>query len=84
MLKVEEIVRGNGRGKNFSVLHPKDGHWQVNLRREDKEKVSFMNTRNGLLEFTKMPYRFEKSHAIFQRNVYMVPEDPGGNGYFSS
>lgn len=70
--RIDEILSSLTDQRLFTILDLKDGFFQVNLRRSDKEKIAFLDTHNRLLQFRKMPQGFENSPAIFQRGMYVV------------
>ncbi|KAG0428021.1 Retrovirus-related Pol polyprotein from transposon opus, partial [Dictyocoela muelleri] len=80
---IREILHSLHGAKYFSLIDLKDGFFQVPLRSEDKEKTAFLDGKNRLMQFTKMPQGFKNSPAIFQRGMYMVLKEYIGTKCFS-
>ncbi|KAG0419634.1 Retrovirus-related Pol polyprotein from transposon opus [Dictyocoela roeselum] len=64
--------------KYFSVLDLKDGYFQVPLCTEDREKTTFLDADNRLLQFKKMPQGYKNSPAIFQIGMAKIFEGLNG------
>ena len=57
----------------FSKIDLKDGYFQVPLKKEDREKTTFL-TPDNRVQFTVMPQGFKNSPAIFSRGMSVVLE----------
>ena len=55
----------------FSTLDLASGYWQIPLTKEAQQKTAFV-TRNGLYEFTRMPFGVTNGPASFQRMMQLV------------
>ncbi|KAG0440541.1 Retrovirus-related Pol polyprotein from transposon opus [Dictyocoela muelleri] len=71
---IQEIIRSLKDMSYFSVIDLKDGYFQVNLSKKDREKTTFLDTNNRLMQFRKMPQGYKNSPAIFQRGMGMILE----------
>ncbi|KRH94222.1 KRAB-A domain-containing protein [Pseudoloma neurophilia] len=79
---ITEVIRSLGNQKIFSIIDLKDGFWQVPLREEDRCKTAFLDARNRLMQFTKMPQGFKNFPAIFQRGMHIILQDMIGTCCF--
>jgi len=50
----------------FTILDLKSGYWKIEIRPEDNEKMAF-SIRNGLWQFTVMPFGLCNAPATFER-----------------
>ncbi|KAG0436935.1 Retrovirus-related Pol polyprotein from transposon 17.6 [Dictyocoela muelleri] len=80
---IQEIIYNLNDKSIFSVLDLKDGFFKVPLRCEDREKISFLDTRNRLFQFKTMPQGFKNSPAIFQRGMFLVLDELIGDICYS-
>lgn len=60
--------------KYFSLIDLKDGYFQVEINKSDREKTAFF-TGNKLMQFKKMPQGFKNSPAVFQRVMSHILKD---------
>ena len=79
---ITEVIRSLGNQSVFSVIDLKDGFWQVPLKEEDRSKTAFLDARNRLMQFTRMPQGFKNSPAIFQRGMHIILQDMIGSCCF--
>ncbi len=80
--KISEIMLSLRDKKYFSIIDLKDGFFQVPLRKEDKEKTTFLDGNNRLMQFKKMPQGFKNSPAVFQRGMQIILRDLIGTHCF--
>lgn len=71
---IQKIVRSLKDMAISGVINLEDGYFQVNLKKEDREKTAFLYGRNRLMQFKKMPQGFKNSPAIFQRGMQHILE----------
>ena len=58
------MLESFGGCKYFSTIDLASGYWQVPIAIENREKTAFI-TRQGLFEFTVMPFGLNNAPATF-------------------
>ncbi|KAG0438461.1 Retrovirus-related Pol polyprotein from transposon opus [Dictyocoela muelleri] len=69
---IQNIIRTLNGMRVFSLIDLNDGFFQVSLVKEDREKTTFLDANNRLMQFTVMPQGFKNSPAIFQRGMNII------------
>ncbi|KAG0433115.1 Transposon Ty3-G Gag-Pol polyprotein [Dictyocoela muelleri] len=67
---IQHLIRSLHGMKYFSVLYLKDGYFQVPLSVKDREKTTFLDPNQRMLQFTKMPQGYKNICYFPNRNVY--------------
>ena len=60
-----------GHSKYFSTLDVTSGYWQIELKKEAKEKTAF-TTRNGLYQWEVLPFGLTSAPSTFERLMEMA------------
>ena len=60
--------------KYFSTLDLYSGYWKIEMDQQDIDKTAFV-TRQGLFQFTVMPFRFCNAPTTFERLMELVLKD---------
>ena len=68
---IEDTFNALAGARYFSSLDLASGYWQVELNEEAKEKTAFA-TREGLFQFTVMPFGLCNAPATFERLMERV------------
>ena len=68
--RIDDTLEALAGSRWFSTLNLKSGYWQVKLDKEDK-KTAF-SARNGLWQFTVMPFGLCNAPATFERLMEQV------------
>lgn len=71
---IGEILGQLHNKKYFTLIDLKDGFFQIEIEKEDKEKTAFY-TGSRLMHFVRMPQGYKNAPAIFQRAMNIVFED---------
>lgn len=69
--RIDDSLDRLGRGSWFCTLDLHSGYWQVEMNEADKPKTAFV-TRNGLFQFTVMPFGLCNSPTTFERLMEVV------------
>lgn len=69
--RIDDSLDRLGEASWFCTLDLHSGYWQVEMNEADKPKTAFV-TRNGLFQFTVMPFGLCNSPATFERLMEMV------------
>ena len=64
--RIDDLLSRLGGSKYFSAMDLASGYWQVNLKKEDREKCALI-TSEGLFEPTQMPQGLCNAPATFQQ-----------------
>ncbi|MGL4850115.1 MAG: reverse transcriptase domain-containing protein, partial [Clostridium sp.] len=71
MPRVEDLINALHGASYFSKMDAESGYHQIDMDPRDIEKTAFA-CREGLFEFTKMPFGLVNAPATFQRTMDMV------------
>ena len=63
---IQDAIDCLGSAKHFSIIDLRSAFLQLPLRPEDQEKTAFV-TKQGLFEFTVLPFGLKNSPSVFQR-----------------
>ena len=69
--KIEECLDTLSGAKYFSTMDLQSGYWQLEVDPADRHKTAFI-TRNGLFEYTRMPFGLCNGPGTFQRAMELV------------
>ena len=69
--RVNDMLDTLAGSKWFTTLDLLSGYWQVELKKDDREKTAFC-TQEGLFEFKVMPFGLSNAPATFQRLMDLV------------
>lgn len=72
--KINELLNELHDKKYFTLIDLKDGFFQIEIRKEDREKTTFY-TGSRLMQFVRMPQGYKNSPAIFQRAMNIIFQD---------
>lgn len=75
--RVDEILDSLGKAKYFSTLDATSGYYQIAMQEEDRSKTAFA-WKNGLYEFTRMPFGLCNAPATFQRTIDKIFKEENG------
>jgi len=74
LLKINNLFDQLSGNAWFTTLDLKMVDWQIKIRSEDKEKTTF-SVRNGLWQFTVMPFGLCNAPATFERLMERILQD---------
>ena len=69
--RTEDVLERLKGAKYFSLGDFTSGFWQVPVRKEDRDKFAFI-TPDGLYQWTRMPFGYVNSPAVWQRVVNLL------------
>jgi len=69
--RMDACLDSFGEARFFSMLDCTAGHWQINIREEDREKTAFV-CHSGLFEWLRMPFGLTNAPATFQRALDVI------------
>ncbi|CAG8744292.1 13972_t:CDS:1, partial [Dentiscutata heterogama] len=69
--RIDDMLDNLGNAQWFMSLDLTSGYWQVEVKKEDKEKTAFI-TKYSLYEFNVMPFGLCNAPSTFQRLMDVV------------
>ena len=75
---IQDALDGLGASQYFSIIDLRSAFLQLPLHPKDREKTAFV-TKQGLFEFTVLPFGLKNSPAVFQRLMHQVLRGLQGN-----
>lgn len=69
--RMDECIDSLADATIFTTLDANSGHWQIEIREEDKDKTTF-TSHHGLFRFTRMPFGLKNAPGTFQRVIDVI------------
>lgn len=69
--RIDSLLDQLTHAKFFSTLDLASGYWHIKLDEKSSEKLAF-TSNYGLFEFTRLPFGWKNSPAIFQRAIRRI------------
>lgn len=69
--RIDDLIECLGKAKFLTTIDLSKGYWQVPLSSSSREPMMF-RTPLGLFHFTKMPFRYHRAPATFQRFIDQI------------
>ncbi len=73
---VDDVISQLGKSAWFIALDLQSGFWQIKMAPEDRGKTALI-TKNGLYDWTVMPFGLKNATSTFTRTMYEVFKDLG-------